>query len=78
VQYVSHKIGRLVVPWALLAIFAASIALAAEHVFYLGVLFAQVLFYVLAGCGAVLEYRGRIADSRFAASRMPQPLREVV
>ena len=77
-QYASHKIGRLIVPWALLAIFVASLALAAHHLFYLGVLGAQVLFYLLAGCGAVLEHRGRIADNRFAASQLPQPLREVV
>ena len=33
-QYVSHKLGRLVVPYALLAIFCASIVLAGRSLFY--------------------------------------------
>jgi cellulose synthase/poly-beta-1,6-N-acetylglucosamine synthase-like glycosyltransferase len=58
-QYVSHKLGRLAVPYALLTIFAASLALSAAHVFYQLALGAQVAFYLLAGCGALLELRGR-------------------
>jgi len=77
-QYVSHKLGRLVVPHALLALFAASIVLSVEHAFYFSVLGAQVIFYVLAGCGALIEYRARIADSRYAAARLTEALREVV
>jgi len=71
-QYVSHKLGRLVMPYALLAIFCTSIALADAHMFYLAVLAAEVSLFLLAGCGALIEYRGQIADSRFAA--LPQPL----
>jgi cellulose synthase/poly-beta-1,6-N-acetylglucosamine synthase-like glycosyltransferase len=67
-QYVSHKLGRLVVPYAMLAMFAASVALAGAHVFYAVWLAAQVAFFVLAGCGAVIEYRGRIASARAAAT----------
>lgn len=70
-QYVSHKIGRLIVPYAMLAIFSASIVLAAAHAFYLVVLAAQVAMYLLAGCGALIEYRAQVADARFAA---PPPL----
>ena len=70
-QYVSHKIGRLVVPYAMLAIFGASIVLAVDHLFYLLVLGAQVGVLLLAGCGAVIEYRGQIADGRFAAMQRP-------
>jgi cellulose synthase/poly-beta-1,6-N-acetylglucosamine synthase-like glycosyltransferase len=58
-QYMSHKLGRLAVPYALLTMFAASLALSAAHVFYQLALGAQVAFYLLAGCGALLELRGR-------------------
>jgi cellulose synthase/poly-beta-1,6-N-acetylglucosamine synthase-like glycosyltransferase len=56
-QYVSHKLGRLVVPYALLAIFPTSIALARTHVFYALALAAQCAVYLLAGYGAWLEFR---------------------
>ena len=71
-QYVSHKIGRLLMPYALLAVFCTSIALAGDHVFYLLVLAAEVSLFLLAGCGALIEYRGQIADGRLAA--LPRPL----
>src|SRR5262249_33387824 len=57
-QFVSHKIGRLLVPFALLAMFAASIVLSASP-FYLAGLLAQSAFYLLAGYGAWLEQRAR-------------------
>jgi cellulose synthase/poly-beta-1,6-N-acetylglucosamine synthase-like glycosyltransferase len=60
-QYMSHKVGRLAVPYALLTMFAASLVLSATNVFYQLVLGGQVLFYLLAGCGALLELRGRRA-----------------
>jgi cellulose synthase/poly-beta-1,6-N-acetylglucosamine synthase-like glycosyltransferase len=77
-QYLSHKVGRLVVPYAMLAMFAASLVLAATHPFYLVVLGAQIGLYLLAGCGALIEYRARLADGRFAARQrtLPPPLRE--
>jgi cellulose synthase/poly-beta-1,6-N-acetylglucosamine synthase-like glycosyltransferase len=71
-QYLSHKVGRLVVPYAMLAIFYTSIALAATNLFYFVVLAAQVGLVLLAGCGALIEYRGQIADGKFAS--MPRPL----
>jgi hypothetical protein len=58
-QYVSHKIGRLAVPYALLAALASSIVLASSHPFYAAALAVQVLFYLLAGAGALLESAGR-------------------
>jgi hypothetical protein len=57
-QFVSHKLGRLAVPFALLVIFGASITLATGAV-YLAALVAQVSFYLLAGYGAVLELSAR-------------------
>lgn len=58
-QYVSHKVGRLAVPYALLAALASSIVLASSHPFYAAALAVQVLFYLLAGAGALLESAGR-------------------
>ena len=52
-QYVSHKLGRLVVPYALLSIFAANVVLAGTGLLYQLMLAAQVGFYLLAGYGAV-------------------------
>lgn len=65
VQYVSHKLGRLAVPYALLGIFASSIALAETQAFYLLAIAAQVAFYLLAGYGALLE-RGERREARMS------------
>jgi poly-beta-1,6-N-acetyl-D-glucosamine synthase len=58
-QYVSHKIGRLTVPYAMLTIFVASITLS-DRAFYDAALWGQVAFYLLAGYGAVLELTSRV------------------
>lgn len=63
VQYVSHKLGRLAVPYAIIAIFCANIPLAGTHLFYKVTLACQVLFYLLAGYGAVLELTSRMNAS---------------
>lgn len=60
-QYVSHKIGRLVVPWALVVSFVSTLVLAPEHVFYAAVLAAQGVFYGLALSGALFDVRDRLA-----------------
>jgi cellulose synthase/poly-beta-1,6-N-acetylglucosamine synthase-like glycosyltransferase len=63
-QYVSHKIGRLVVPWALVALFVSSLALARGNGLFAIPLFAQGVFYGLALAGASFregERFGRIA-----------------
>ena len=60
-QYVSHKIGRLLVPWALVAFFVSTLALAPQHVFFAVVLAAQGIFYGLALSGALFEVRDRLA-----------------
>jgi cellulose synthase/poly-beta-1,6-N-acetylglucosamine synthase-like glycosyltransferase len=56
-QYFSHKVGRLLVPYALIALMASSIALATRHAFYTAVLATQCVFYLLGGYGAWLEWR---------------------
>jgi cellulose synthase/poly-beta-1,6-N-acetylglucosamine synthase-like glycosyltransferase len=59
-QYLSHKIGRLLVPYALLTAFVATLALAQQSGFYLAVLVGELVFLALAGYGALLEYRVRM------------------
>jgi biofilm PGA synthesis N-glycosyltransferase PgaC len=58
-QYLSHKVGRLVVPYAWLAAFAANVVLAADSWFYQLLLAGQVGFLLLAGYGAILELAAR-------------------
>jgi cellulose synthase/poly-beta-1,6-N-acetylglucosamine synthase-like glycosyltransferase len=54
-QYVSHKVGRLIVPYLLLSLLVASLALAAQHLFYALMLAAQCALYLLGGYGAWLN-----------------------
>lgn len=56
-QYVSHKGGRLVVPYALMTLFVASLVLAGSHWLYATALAGQALFYLLAAYGAWLAYQ---------------------
>lgn len=59
-QFMSHKVGRLFVPYALVLLFVASAALAAASLFFALAFAGQVLFYGLAGYGAWLDRRGRV------------------
>jgi cellulose synthase/poly-beta-1,6-N-acetylglucosamine synthase-like glycosyltransferase len=68
-QYVSHKVGRLLVPWALVAAFAASLALAGSHWFYAAALALQVAFYALAAAGAWFEAEDARTLARAAFNR---------
>ena len=61
-QFMSHKVGRLLVPYALVGILLSSAVLAAAgSPFYRVMLAAQLAFYGLAGYGALLERRARRA-----------------
>jgi poly-beta-1,6-N-acetyl-D-glucosamine synthase len=60
-QYISHKIGRLLVPWALLGLFAGTLAIAPAHPLAAVVLALQGIFYGLAIGGAVFHARERLA-----------------
>jgi poly-beta-1,6-N-acetyl-D-glucosamine synthase len=64
-QYVSHKVGRLVVPWALLGLFVSSAALAPEHYFYGVALALQIVFYGFAAAGAMFQARERLPRVAF-------------
>jgi hypothetical protein len=82
IQYVSHKLGRLAVPYALLVLFGASVVLATSSLVYAAALAAQVLFFLMAGVGALFEMAGRHqagldARNAEAAARHPVPASEV-
>ena len=68
-QYMSHKVGRLVVPWALLTAFAASAALVRSGWIYTTAFVAQAAFYGLAALGAWFEARDHRARSVHEVSR---------
>jgi cellulose synthase/poly-beta-1,6-N-acetylglucosamine synthase-like glycosyltransferase len=63
-QYASHKIGRLVVPWALVAAFMSCAVLALDHWPYTLALMVQLCFYGLAVLGGWMESRGRVYAGR--------------
>ena len=56
-QYMSHKLGRLIVPYALLSLFATSVALSEQAAIYTLALIGQCALYLLGGYGAWLEHR---------------------
>jgi cellulose synthase/poly-beta-1,6-N-acetylglucosamine synthase-like glycosyltransferase len=58
-QYVSHKVGRLLVPYALIGLMVSSTVLAERSVVYAAALAFQCGFYLLAGYGAWLDLAGR-------------------
>ena len=58
-QYLSHKVGRLLVPYALIALVVSSAALARTSYFYAVALAGQLAFYTLALYGAFLDRRDR-------------------
>lgn len=58
-QYMSHKVGRLLVPWALVAAFVTSAALASHAWIYTLAFAAQSAFYGLAIVGACLDARDK-------------------
>jgi hypothetical protein len=56
-QFMSHKVARLLVPYALVALLLSSMALAPRSWFYAAACAAQLAFYLLAAYGAVLDRR---------------------
>ena len=58
-QFVSHKVGRLLVPYALVAFCASSVVLATRSWFYAAVLAGEAIFALLAIYGAILDRRGQ-------------------
>lgn len=63
-QYTSHKLGRLIVPWALVATLLSSVFLAPRRWPYALALMVQLCFYGLAIFGSFLEAKSRISARR--------------
>ncbi len=66
-QYMSHKVGRLLVPWALLGSLFASAALMFDGWLYACAFGVQALFYLVAAYGGWSEHRTR-RSSEFSAA----------
>jgi cellulose synthase/poly-beta-1,6-N-acetylglucosamine synthase-like glycosyltransferase len=64
-QYLSHKVGRLLMPWALIGLFVSSLALAHGQPFYAAALGLQGVFYGLAISEALFDARERLARIAF-------------
>ena len=69
-QYISHKLGRLIVPWALVTALVSNAALAPRHWLYALALLVQLCFYGLAMVGGLIESRNRAA-ARSAEELLP-------
>jgi biofilm PGA synthesis N-glycosyltransferase PgaC len=70
-QYMSHKVGRLLVPWALLCALVSSAFLARSRWYYVAALTVQVGFYGLALLGGLLEWRDRRRPAEFEGISVP-------
>jgi cellulose synthase/poly-beta-1,6-N-acetylglucosamine synthase-like glycosyltransferase len=57
-QFVSHKVARLLVPYALATLLVSNVLLAAAGPLYGAFLAGQAAFYLLAAVGAMVEYAG--------------------
>ena len=71
-QFMSHKLGRLLVPYALLTILASSAVLARTSWIYAAAFGAQLFFYGLAVYGAWLDRRTRVTSETVS----PEAFRE--
>jgi biofilm PGA synthesis N-glycosyltransferase PgaC len=72
-QYVSHKLGRLLVPYALLTLLATNLVLAGQHLFYAVTLAAQSALYLLGGYGAWLDSRAALGTRASETARACEP-----
>jgi cellulose synthase/poly-beta-1,6-N-acetylglucosamine synthase-like glycosyltransferase len=63
VQFVSHKVGRLLVPYGLAALFVSNLFLLRDM--YLVAFIAQVLFYSMAAAGRWISFRAALLPYTF-------------
>jgi len=63
VQFVSHKLGRLVVPYCLAALFLSNLLLLRGA--FLAVFAGQIVFYFLAASGGLIRHRAAVLANRF-------------
>lgn len=68
VQYTSHKLGRLVVPYAMGTALLSNVVLAPAGILYMAALVGQLFFYALATYGAWLERQSARALAPAAAT----------
>ena len=71
VQFVSHKLGRLLVPHFLVLLFVSNLFL--HEGLYLVFLICQSTFYLLAGAGALLDRSARSPSARGVAGTAGEP-----
>ena len=74
VQFVSHKVGRLIVPWCLVALLMSNLFLL--HGFYLLSLAGQVLFYMFAAVGWMISRKREGAAALKVQSVSPMKVGE--
>jgi cellulose synthase/poly-beta-1,6-N-acetylglucosamine synthase-like glycosyltransferase len=74
-QYASHKIARLLVPWALLGVLLTSAALSFSGWIYLVALILQLGFYALAAIGWWLDRSAATGAARAEESREAEDMR---
>lgn len=67
-QFLSHKVMRLVAPWAMLAAMVSNAVLAPGSALWTAMLVAQIVFYSLPLLGAWLPALGRLAPVRLATT----------
>lgn len=67
-QFISHKVMRLLAPWAMLAALVINAVLAPGSAFWSALFVAQIVFYVLPLLGTWLPALGRGAPVRLAST----------
>jgi poly-beta-1,6-N-acetyl-D-glucosamine synthase len=76
-QYASHKLGRLFVPWALVAVLLSSAGLASSGWLYFVALILQLGFYALAAIGWWLDRSAATLATRAEESRDGEDMRSL-
>jgi hypothetical protein len=67
VQFISHKVGRLLIPYCLAALFISNAFLLSGG--YLAVFVAQLVWYGMAAAGWLISIRDEVADGTVSSSQ---------
>ena len=68
IQFVSHKLLRLLAPWAMLSALLSNVALALHSTFYAVLLALQLAFYALPALGALVPACRKLGPVKLAAT----------
>ncbi len=68
IQFVSHKLLRLLAPWAMLSALLSNVALALHSAFYAVLLALQLAFYALPALGALVPACRKLGPVKLAAT----------